>query len=233
MKSRNIKAEFLDVGDYKDETTNEVDEEAVVDKIEAINPDMLFIVICYSSKLNLKFLLESRGVLAKMKTKRDLCIQSRGKILTMSEVQKEFLDTMAKPENIEKKLVQIQGQVGSGKTLMGLEVIKMKLGHYLKSFKLTAGQGKELIRVIIVIAGLGRSDDLKEHLENELRADIGQQSYLEIHNDNLYGGDLQKIIESKENFSKFKKTLIMIDECIGSFMKKYTVKELEDTINMD
>ena len=67
-----------------------------------------------------------------MRFNRDLCIQSRGKILTMSKVQKEFLKTMAKPENITKNFVQIEGQVGSGKTLLGIELLKMKVAHYIK-----------------------------------------------------------------------------------------------------
>ena len=165
MAEKNITTEFIDVWDYiKDEITKEIDEHGLIEAVRLVDSKIIFLVICYSSNLNLKFLLEGSGILSEIKMNRDLCIQSKGKILTMSKVQKEFLQTMAKPENITKRLVQIEGQVGSGKTLLGIELIKMKVAHYLRFHGLTADQGKEKIRVIIVIEN-GWGNVLKTHLE--------------------------------------------------------------------
>ena len=74
----------------------------------------------------------------------------------MSKVQKDFLELMTKAVNIIKRLVQIQGHVGSGKTLLGIEVAKMKNAFYLRKLGLTAEQGKEQIRVIIGCLNFGQ-----------------------------------------------------------------------------
>ena len=233
MAEKNITTEFIDVWDYiKDEITKEIDEHGLIEAVRLVNPKIIFLVICYSINLNLKFLLEGSGILSEIKMNRDLCIQSRGKILTMSKVQKEFLQTMAKPENITRRLVQIEGQVGSGKTLLGIELIKMKVAFYLRFHGLTADQGKEKIRVIIVIEN-GLSNDLKTHLEKELSEDIGMQCSLEVHNESLISVSLRKIIETPKDFAKFEQTIILVDECDIGFMEYYTVTDLEEKLKID
>ena len=183
MKERNIQAKFLGIHKYyKDEDRKEIDEERLISDVQKINASMVVIVICYSQLLELKFLLEGAGIFSEVRMNRDLCLQSKGQILTMSETQKNFLQTMAQPENMEKKQVVIEGQVGSGKTLLGLEVVKMKVAHYIRLYGLTAKEGKEKLRVIIILGGNGTSEVLLRQLETELTEDIGKQSSFEIHN---------------------------------------------------
>ena len=228
MKKRNISKKFLDLQNYMIQNTKKVNETQLIDDIRSIHADMIVIVVCYSQILDLKFLLEESGILSETRVVRDLCIQSRGKILTMSQKQKEFLQTVAKPENITKRLIQIQGQVGSGKTLLGIEVVKMKVAHYLRLHGLNAEEGKEQIRVIVVIE-FGESDNLKLILEDELLEDIAKQASLEIHN----GGLLKKIIETPKGFVKFKKSILLVDECGIEYMASYTVKDLEEKLSID
>ena len=152
MIERNIKAKFLGIHEYyKDETTKDINEENLVDDIKKINPSMVVMVICYSQILHLRFLLEGAGIFSEVRLNRDLCLQSKGQILTMSETQKNFLQTMAQPENIEKKQVVIEGQVGSGKTLLGLEVVKMKVAHYIRLYGLIAKEGKRGDSVVVAL----------------------------------------------------------------------------------
>ena len=123
MEERNITAKFLGLHEYfKDFSTEEIDERRLVDDIKEINPTLAVMVICYSQILHLRFLLEGAGIFSEVRINRDICLLSKGQILTMSETQKKFLQTMAHPENIEKRLVRIEGQVGSGKTILGIEV---------------------------------------------------------------------------------------------------------------
>ena len=236
MKEKNITTYFLDVWDYvKDETTKEIDEHSLIEAVKLIDPTIIFLVICYSSNLNLKFLLEGSGILSEIRMNRDLCIQSRGKIMTMSKVQKEFLQTMSKPENITKRIVEIQGQVGSGKTLLGIELLKMKIAFYLKFHGLSADEGREQIRAIIVIE-LSNGRDLKNHLEEELSEVLSRQASFEIHNKDLDPESLKEIIENPKDFTKFKETIVLVDECLICRMRladRYTVKELEETIKID
>ena len=233
MTERNIEVLFLDVWDYvKDESTKEVDVESMIQAIRNIGPQMMFIVICYSQILDLRFALEQSGILSEVKLNRDLKIQSRGNILTLSEVQKEFLQTVAKAENITKRIIEIRGQVGSGKTLLGIEVLKMKVAHYLRKHGLNAEQGKEQIRALIVLSA-GESEDLKTHIERELFEDIGKQAQLEVHNEYLGPETLNVIIENQLDFAKFKETIILVDECGIDKLNRYTAKELEEKLNMD
>ena len=119
MLERNIKAEFIAIQSFfKNEKTKEIKEEKLIAHIRQIDPQMVIMVICYGQILDLKFLLEESGIFSELRFNRDLCIQSRGKFLSMSKVQKEFLQAMAKPENLTKKVVNIEGQVGSGKALL-------------------------------------------------------------------------------------------------------------------
>ena len=111
MEKRNIKREFLAVPDYYiNEDKKEIDEDKFIKDIETINATMVAMVICYSQLLDLKFLLESKGIFSETRMNRDICLQSRGQILTMSGTQKKFLQTMAQPENIEKDVL-IEGSV--------------------------------------------------------------------------------------------------------------------------
>ena len=251
MESRNIVRKYLNIRQFvKDGITKVVDEKRLVNEIKTISPAIIVIVICYSSTLNIKFLLESCGIFSEVRMNRDMCIQSLGKILTMSAAQKMFLQTIAAPENISKRLVKITGQVGSGKTLMGIETIKMKVAHYLRLYKLTAEEGKQQLRVFIVLE-LGSSQELKQHLEKEYLIDITNQATIEIHNTALSSNidmahkfhKLKKIVDIEER-KLFRHTIIMIDECCRGFLEfslkkgishddRYFVEELEKSINID
>ena len=216
MEKRNIKREFLAVPDYYiNEDKKEIDEDKFIKDIETINATMVAMVICYSQLLDLKFLLESKGIFSETRMNRDICLQSRGQILTMSGTQKKFLQTMAQPENIEKDVL-IEGQVGSGKTLMGLEVVKMKVAHYMRKYGLSAEEGKENIRVVMTFEGHpDQCKFLKDELKLELAEDIGKQSTIVTYTD-LGRFDWRKHLEKKigaDNvYTKFQKTIIFLDE---------------------
>ena len=60
------------------------------------------------------------------------------KSVKFSNIQQEFLRTMAESDNITKNVL-IEGQVGSGKTSLGIEVLRMKVEHYLKKFNIEEG----------------------------------------------------------------------------------------------
>ena len=238
MEKRNIKREFLAVPDYYiNEDKKEIDEDKFIKDIETIDATMIAMVICYSQLLDLRFLLESKGIFSETRMNRDICLQSRGQILTMSETQKKLLQTVAQPENIEKN-VWIEGQVGSGKTLMGLEVVKMKVAHYIRKYGFNAEEGKENLRVIVAFeeVGVNECKILKNAYEIELLEDIGKQSTIEIHSefekfDWAWWVQLEKIITMQKNFTKFQKTIIFIDESATSMIK--TAKNLKEKIAIE
>ena len=230
MANRNIRNEFLDVFEYiLDVATNRIDEERLVMDAKAINPQVVVLLICYSEILDLRFLLEAEGIFSIARFNRDICIQSKGQILTMTETQKVFLEIMTKPENITKKFIKIEGQVGCGKTLMGIEVLKMKISYYLRANKITAKVGIIKIRVIIIIYG-GLSGVLETQLKLELEKEIGKQVTLTFHSmDHLE----EKTLESMIEFDNFRYNIVMIDEANYDKMENYTVKNVPENVNID
>ena len=170
---------------------------------------MTVMVICYSNTLDLKFLLEAKGKFSEARINRDLNILSKGKILTLNETQKKFIQTVAQPENIDKKIVQIEGKVGSGKTLLGTEIVKMKLAHYIRKYNLRVDEMQQKIKVII-LADDFNANVLVQQLKEESFKNIGQYCEIQIASKAIREGVLDTFI--KEN-SQFLHTILMIDEC--------------------
>ena len=165
-------------------------------------------VICYSQILELKFLLEGAGLFAEMRMNRDLNILSNGQILTMNDVQKEFIQTLALEDHVEKDVI-VTGPVGSGKTLLGLEAINIKMSHYKKKYGISSSDCKNKIRVIIVI---GDGNELKQQLEmskslKECSLDIQTKDHREIDSE-----ELTRIFQGNESYKSYYTTLIFIDE---------------------
>ena len=74
------------------EESKEVDEDALVSEIRSVDPQIVIMMICYSNFLDLKSLLERAGLFPTMRMNRDLNILSNGQILTMNEVQTDFIE---------------------------------------------------------------------------------------------------------------------------------------------
>ena len=232
MIERNIKAKFLGIHEYyKDEMTKDINETRLVDDVKKINPSMVVMVICYSQILHLRFLLEGSGIFSEVRLNRDLCLQSKGQILTLTETQKKFLQTLSQPENIEKKLVRIEGQVGSGKTLIGIEAMKMKIAHYIRKYGWNTTERKDKLRALVIFGGFGDCAELKISVEKELLEDIGNQSSVEVYNLHIYKETLKKIVTNQQNYTKFRKTIMLIDECTTNRYNYYFAKDIDIDID--
>ena len=166
-------------------------------------------VICYSQILELKFLLEGAGLFAEMRMNRELNILSNGQILTMNDVQKEFIQTMAHEDHVEKDVI-VTGPVGSGKTLLGLEAINIKKSYYMKKYGISSSDCKTQLRVIILIRTHSAENQLKQQLEMS-------ECYKDCTLNIITGYDpdsekLTRIFQDNENYKSYSKTLMMLDE---------------------
>ena len=187
--------------------TNALDENGIVAKIQSIKPQMTFLIICHSQMLDFKFLLERTGIFAEQRLNRDLNILSNGQILTMNTVQKEFIQTMAHEDHVEKNVV-VTGPVGSGKTLLGLEAINIKKSHYKKKYGIQSSDCKNQLRVIIVIGLSNEESQLKQQLKMaESHNDCSLVIKAEWSPDSE---TLTRLFEANEK--SFKHTLILMDE---------------------
>ena len=148
MKNRNIQIKILDVDQFYNEA-KELDQKGLKVSILAINPSIIVISICFSETLDLRFALEVEGIFPELRLKQDLTMVTHGKQIELDGTQRELLYTVSEPENIEKLLI-VRGPEGSGKTILSMEILKMKLSHYIRKFKLSARtDGKSKIKVFV------------------------------------------------------------------------------------
>ena len=209
---QNIDLKFLAIPDfYKSNAEKEIDENGLISKIQSIKPEIAFMMICYSEINDIKFLLEGAGIFAKMRRNHDLNILSNGKILTMNEIQKKFIQDIAHEDNVEKDVV-ITGPVGSGKTLLGIEALNIKKSHYMKKYEIDPRQSQNMLRVIIWIGTDSEDNILKQQLINNMPTGI-KDCLLEIHTNYVpISEKLNKIFQANENYNSYLHTLVMIDE---------------------
>ena len=212
MARRSIKIEFLNVPDFfVKEETKEIDEVALVSEIRSVNPQVIIMMICHSQFLDLKSLLERAGLFPTMRLNRDLNILSNGQILTMNNVQKEFIETMTHRDHVEKNVV-VTGPVGSGKTLLGLEVINIKKSHYKKKYAISSSDCKNKLRIIILIGTdtvLGQNQLEKQLEMSERHKDCTVDIKTKIGPNST---DLTRIFQANENYKSFSHTLILLDD---------------------
>ena len=194
---------------FLDEETKAINEAALVSKIRLINPQVVIMMICYSQFLDLKALLERTGLFPELRINQDLNILSNGQILTMNDVQKEFIQTMAQENHVEKDVI-VTGPVGSGKTLLGLEAINIKKSHYKKKYGISTSDCKNRLRIIIVIATNYKENQLKQELEmSDSHKDCVVDIDTEWYPNSAY---LTRMFQANENYKSFSHTLIMLDE---------------------
>ena len=197
--------------------TNALDEDRIVSEIRSINPQMTVMVICYSHFLDLKSLLERAGLFPTMRLNRDLNILSNGQILTMNDVQKEFIETMTHPDHVEKDVV-VTGPVGSGKTLLGLEAINIKKSHYMKKYGISSSECQKKLRVIIVLGYSEDGSQLKQQLEEMYikTKDCTLEIYAKWMPIGRDGEGLRntiaKFFQANKNYKLYLHTLIVLDE---------------------
>ena len=189
--------------------TNALDEDRIVSEIHSIKPQMTFLIICYSNFLDFKSLLERAGLFPTMRMNRDLNILSNGQILTMNDIQKEFIETMTLEEHVEKDVI-VTGPVGSGKTLLGLEAINIKKSHYKKKYGISSSDCQNQLRVIVVIGMSRDGSQLKQQLE---KSESHNDCSLDIKTDKYPNSEkLTRIFQANENYKSYKHTLILMDE---------------------
>ena len=126
----------------------------------------------------------------------------------MNDVQKEFIQTMAHENHVEKNVI-LTGPVGSGKTLLGLEAINIKKSHYKKKYGISSSDCKNKLRVIIWI-GSDQGNMLRQQLA---MSENHKDCYFGIEMDNEPNSKkLTTVFQAKEDYRSYSHTLIMIDE---------------------
>ena len=194
---------------FLNEETKEINEGALVSEIRSVNPRVIVMMICFSHFLDLKSLLERTGLFPELRINQDLNILSNGKILTMNAIQKEFIQTLAHADHVEKDVI-VTGPVGSGKTLLGLEALNIKKSHYKKKYGISSSDCKNKLRIIILIGTAYEVNQLKQQLEmSGSHSDCTLDIVTKLFPNSTY---LTRSFQANENYKSFSHMLIMLDE---------------------
>ena len=157
MAQKNIKFEFVDVNEFYDEKDDLKEEK--LKELRAKDPSLVLICICFSETLDIRFAFEILGMFPKMRLERGLQLATKGRQIKLDATQVDLLETMAGPGNIVKTTV-LHGPEGSGKSLLAMEVLKMKLIYYMKELKIIENEKK----VRVWICGTYHGEDRVPHL---------------------------------------------------------------------
>ena len=138
---------MLDLKTFRNPLTKTINENQLITNIERANPNLIVISICYSQVSEVKVILERPGVLAQKRLERNLISATNGKAISLDENQIKLIYQVAHPDNINKNVV-IHGPEGSGKTYLGIEIVKLLFYNYIYTKKLTPTEIKTNVRVI-------------------------------------------------------------------------------------
>ena len=219
---------------------NQIQEKEFVAKVREIAPNIIAICICYSHLSQVHLMLEKAGILAKERLERDFQMVTKGRSITLDLTQSKLLYRIAEPENITKTTI-IHGPEGSGKSLLALEVVKMKLSHYLMEHDLTGMKIRKQTKVRVLLCGTYQGEDRVPHLLRQLlsdskdirdRCDLQVQPIkdLKMSNPKEFGKSLKKILA--DSIKTYNMTIVMMDELFPGFTTDKW-KDLEDIDGVD
>ena len=224
MAQRKIQIVFVDVNEFYDEN-DKLNTERLRFRVKEINPSLVLISICFSETLDIRFALEILGIFPELRLKRGLQLATKGKQIKLDPTQVELLETMAGPCNIEKTTV-LHGPEGSGKSLLAMEVLKMKLIHYMKKLAIGTGTKKQ---VKVWICGACNGEDRVPYLLRQFiseTADIKDHCVLKIQpiKDLKISSPkaFQKSMKTMlyEDGKSYPMTIVLIDEVFPDFTTK-------------
>ena len=211
-------------------TTKNLVEDSLVAYVRDLKPNLIVLSICYSQVSKIKKILEKTAVFAERRLERNIIAATNGKAIDLDKKQVELIYEVAKPENINKNVV-IQGPEGSGKTLLGIEIVKLIANNYIYNENLSPDQAQEDIRVIFS-ACYNQPEEVdlwRKQVENIVERDKMKSSYevkvepikarLEQTPKAYYGDDnlILELIRRNNSYGNYKKTIILIDELNPGF----------------
>ena len=205
--------------------SNDINEELLVSKVLDFKPNLIVLSICYSNVSKVKIILERRGVLAERRLERNLIYATNGNAIELDDKQVELFYEVAKPNFINKNVV-IQGPEGSGKTLLGIEIVRLIAHNYIYTQHLSPMQSKKDLRVILsacfnekhprqvdlwkkqVESIVNHAHSLYEVEVHTIRARTAQHPQAYNDHNNL----ILELLKKDTKYGEYKKTIIMIDE---------------------
>ena len=223
--------EILDIFDFiqtesNSPIPNQIQEEKFIARVREIAPNIVAICICYSHLSEIHLILEKSGIFGGARLERDFQMVTKGRCISLDETQKNLLYEMAKPQNITKTSI-IHGPEGSGKSMLALEVIKMKLSHYLMEQNLTGRKIRNQSKVRVLLCGTYQKEDRVPHLLQQLIADsqdikdrcalqIKPIKDLKMSSPKEFLNSMKTMLE-EDGAESYPMTIVMLDELFPGF----------------
>ncbi len=120
-----IKFTYEPVGDLLDE--GKLNHEKMVKVIMKHKPTVLLLAFCYTNQSILNDCLKSQGVYSMLIMQRDRKNITEGRCIFLDDQQQESLFTIAEQR---PSLVLLQGTFGTGKTILLMEALRIKIAQY-------------------------------------------------------------------------------------------------------
>merc|ERR1719367_1227054 len=165
-----ITMEVEDVGlhNASDTSTKELDEEKFVEAVKKFRPTVLVLAFCWSRKSELNDLLRAAGIYSTLILREELAQITESRHVHLDEVQENLIRRIAEEK---PKSLFLWGSSGTGKSLMLVEALKMKISQLKKD-------GKQDIRVIV--AAQNGKDPLMKELAKKYLPDIDRKSFFKL-----------------------------------------------------
>mgnify|MGYP002051770046 CR=1 FL=1 len=147
---------------------------------------------------------------------------TKGKQIKLDPTQVKLLEAMARPCNIAKTTV-LHGPEGSGKSLLAMEVLKMKLIYYMKELKIIETEKK----VRVWICGTYHGEDRVPHLLRQFNSeseDIKDYCTLKVQpikdlvmsSPETFQSSMKTMLE--KDGESYPMTIVMLDELFPGFI---------------
>ncbi len=197
MKERHIEVFYECVQEHLDKDTRRPNPDELVRAITDYQLTVLMLAFCYSSQSILKYCLRSQGIYSLLIMQKERGKITEGRCIFLDDQQKAALDKMRAQK---PKLTLIQGPFGTGKTILLMEALRIKMAQ-------TQGE----IRVIVT-------------------SDTKQKALIEYIRTNLELNNLKGKLKGLEvEFSDCLKDVAVQDN-LGIFGQVNTIAELNKCI---
>ena len=120
---KKIEIILLDVGKFYDMSTETLDENQLVKRVQELDPTIISLAFCHTRTSILNDILRSVGVYSKIILSQDRYNITNGNVFTLDEEQKQIIEKISKTKG---RNVILWGSHGTGKTLLLAEALSIQ-----------------------------------------------------------------------------------------------------------
>ncbi len=131
IEHKNIVMEMVDISEYTLPNSRKMDDVKLVDVVRRFQPTVLILASCWTKQSVLNGVFRSSGIYSVMIMQEELAGITKGRHIFLDAKQKEIIEKVADDDNNVKNLL-LWGSSGTGKTLLLLEALRIKLSQAAK-----------------------------------------------------------------------------------------------------